>query len=423
MAIQTECFASTTALEHGRSYTSPTLPRPGECQRPAVQFIVAIYTRYSTDEQKEKSITRQIMRCTGYYRANTTAIDHLLFADRGYSGALLEQRPDLMALMELVKYGKVTDIVIEDFDRLSRDIYDAMLIGRLMELNNVRLHIANLGRCVSRAELVEEAKRAEADRHRRTELLSCGIDQLVEEGGVPWGATFGYKDGDRPGFPVVCEIAAAAIRRLFELSIYFSDVATAQVLKAEGFISPNGTTEWTSNTVANLRCRLLFIGVINYRQTDRARRRVKVGCEEAPPGDLTTKTKLVKKAVRRPTSQWIVGYNKAYEIVDEALFLAVQMAKGFRRKSPPQKPRERDMVHLFAHPICDCPKRMPNQKFVSGGPQTGELVCSRDSKLGDCQCRHARRVKTEDVQRVVVDLLRLHIGPLLDDRKYLDTLK
>jgi len=142
------------------------LAKPGE--RTSAGKIVCLYARYSTDEQKARSIERQVERCQHYYRLQLGVQMHTLFQDRGYSGAVLEERPDFMALMALVEEGRVSDIVVENFDRLSRDIGDASNIGELLEVHGVKLHLANLGRCVSRAELVEEATRAEADRHRRT---------------------------------------------------------------------------------------------------------------------------------------------------------------------------------------------------------------------------------------------------------------
>ena len=81
--------------------------------------VICVYARYSTPEQKQRSIDRQTERCVAVIGAHLGGAPYQLFADRGYSATLLKDRPDLMAMLELVKTGTVRCIVIEAMDRLS----------------------------------------------------------------------------------------------------------------------------------------------------------------------------------------------------------------------------------------------------------------------------------------------------------------
>jgi DNA invertase Pin-like site-specific DNA recombinase/transposase len=406
-----------SSATHDRTRTHvPWLRKPGE-RAPAAKLI-CIYARYSTDEQKKRSIERQLEGCSAYYRPKLGADTHVLFQDRGFSGALLAERPGLMELLELVKAGFVSDIIVENFDRLSRDIWDASIIGELLEVYGVKLHLVNLGRAVSRSELMEEAKRAEADRARRTELLSDGINELIRNGGMPWRKNFGYKPGAVRGFPVICEKSSPAVVRLFELAQFGSDREVAEKLEAEKYLSPNGTTRWTNSQVRAIWSNLIYIGVINYRKTNHVRKRVRVDDEPAPVGELRVKARMAKTGAPRSGSEWIVGYNSAYQIVPDELFQAVVMARGFRPSDGKKRRVKADDEDLFEHPICDCPGRDPDQKFVMSWEPPAIYMCSRDLTSADCLCRVGHRILIEDVQRAVLGIVVKHAKPLCEDTAY-----
>jgi DNA invertase Pin-like site-specific DNA recombinase/transposase len=412
LTIVKDRFVSSTILDHKSPTGVPRLHKPGE--RPRAGKLTCVYTRFSTPEQKQRSIDRQLERCAQHHPA-VAENQYLMFQDRGYSGSLLVDRPDLMKMLELVKTGVVGDIVVENFDRLSRSIWDSTIIGEMLEVYGVKLHVANLGRAVTRAELIDEAKRAEADKVRRWEVVSDGIYQLIRDGGVPWKENFGYSKGRRKGFPIKCDIASKAVVRVFELAKFSSDRKTAKQLRMEGYVSPNGTTNWTAGHVCSIRSNLLYIGVINYRKTNRERKRVLVDDEPAPAGDLRVRTKMVMTRKARPGSEWIVGYNGDYQIVSDEDFLAVAMAKSSGRNT---SHKERSSQELFAHPVCDCPGRRPDQKYHISWWQPAKYKCSQDLNSANCLCRVGSRILVEDVQRAVYEIIRKHANPFCKDATY-----
>ena len=83
----------------------------------------AIYARFSSDKQNERSIDDQISFCKGLCeRAGYTIAD--VYTDRAVSGASTIHRPGWQRLMEDAAAGKFNVVVVEDLDRSFRDEAD-----------------------------------------------------------------------------------------------------------------------------------------------------------------------------------------------------------------------------------------------------------------------------------------------------------
>src|SRR6185295_692748 len=79
-----------------------------------------IYARYSSDLQSDKSVDDQVRECKKLAaRDDYTIIE--TFEDRAISGALLNQRPGIQALLDRVRRGDVDAVLAEGLDRISRD--------------------------------------------------------------------------------------------------------------------------------------------------------------------------------------------------------------------------------------------------------------------------------------------------------------
>ena len=90
----------------------------------------AIYARFSTDLQSDRSVEDQVALCRSHAdRLGLTVTD--VFADRAASGASIHGRPDYQRLIGLALAGQFDAILTEDLDRLSRNLAD---IARLAEL-------------------------------------------------------------------------------------------------------------------------------------------------------------------------------------------------------------------------------------------------------------------------------------------------
>ena len=86
---------------------------------------IAIYARFSSDNQKDTSIDDQVRLCSDYVLKNGGAVNHhFVLADHAISGAVRD-RPAFERLRQLVNRGEITVIITESTDRLSRDLGDA----------------------------------------------------------------------------------------------------------------------------------------------------------------------------------------------------------------------------------------------------------------------------------------------------------
>ena len=83
----------------------------------------AVYVRYSSDRQKDRSIDDQIALCRDLCAREGMAVIST-FEDRAISGAGAINRPGFQALMRAAEARLFNVIVAEDMDRLFRDQAD-----------------------------------------------------------------------------------------------------------------------------------------------------------------------------------------------------------------------------------------------------------------------------------------------------------
>lgn len=99
----------------------------------------AVYARFSTERQRESSITDQFRLCQAAAegRGWAVAVRH---ADEGVSGSTpVASRSGGAALLADVLAGRVEVVVLEGLDRLSRDLVEQETIVRRLEHRGVRI--------------------------------------------------------------------------------------------------------------------------------------------------------------------------------------------------------------------------------------------------------------------------------------------
>jgi DNA invertase Pin-like site-specific DNA recombinase len=84
---------------------------------------VAIYARYSSEHQSERSIDDQVRLCREHAERLGWAIAEV-YADYAMSGAHLASRPRAQAMLAAAKEGRIDVVLAEALDRLSRDQED-----------------------------------------------------------------------------------------------------------------------------------------------------------------------------------------------------------------------------------------------------------------------------------------------------------
>ena len=99
---------------------------------------LAIYARVSTEEQRDgQTIDSQITELEGFVHAKGWAIAGV-YKDAGWSGSIMA-RPELDRLRDNARAGRFQAVLINDVDRLARDVTHLGVIKRDLERHNVRV--------------------------------------------------------------------------------------------------------------------------------------------------------------------------------------------------------------------------------------------------------------------------------------------
>lgn len=282
---------------------------------------VALYARYSSDNQRDASIEDQFRICKERAaRENWTIVAS--YKDAGISGASMILRPGIQALLEDAQSRAFDMVLAEALDRISRDQADVATLFKQLRFAGVpivtlaegeitELHVGLKG--TMNALFLKDLA---AKTHR-------GLRGRVEGGKSGGGLCYGYRvikkldeRGDRiRGDREIDPAQADVIRRIFrDFASGISPRAIAMRLNAEGVAGPE-TKLWNDTTIRGHLKR--GTGIIN---------------NELYLGRLVwnrlhyVKDPSTGKRISRlnPESEWIVTEVPALRIVDDELWQAVK---------------------------------------------------------------------------------------------------
>jgi site-specific DNA recombinase len=214
---------------------------------------VAIYARYSSDNQRDASIADQFRVCREFAQRQQWHVANE-YSDHAISGATL-LRPGFQAMMQSAFRKDVDVVLAESLDRFSRDQEDTaglfkrltfagVSIVTLAEGDITFLHIGLKG--TMNAMFLKEL----ADKTRR------GLRGRIENGRSGGGLCYGYKIVRRfengavtTGEREITEKEAAVIRRIFrDYGAGMSPKAIAKALNIESVPGPRGAL-WSPSTI------------------------------------------------------------------------------------------------------------------------------------------------------------------------------
>jgi len=364
---------------------------------------VALYARYSSDNQRDASIEDQLRLCRQQAeRQGWTVVDS--YADRALSGASL-LRPGIQDLMADAQRGRFAVILTEALDRLSRDQEDIAGLFKRMAFGGVRivtlsegeigqLHVGLKG--TMNALFLQDL----ADKTRR------GLRGRVEAGKAGGGLCYGYRvvrAFDAGGAPLrgereIVPEEAATIRRIFAAYAAGQSSRTiAHALNAEAVPGPFGRA-WGPSTIHGS-----------------AKRRNGILNNELYVGRLVwNRQRFLKdpdsgKRVSRPNpeAEWITQDVPALRIVDDALWETVKARQGTLtlktacRADAPLLERRRPK-HLFAGLVkcgcCDGGYAMISATLLG-------CATARDKNT----CANRLNIRRDVLEASVLDGLRAHL--------------
>ncbi|GCE84503.1 recombinase family protein [Komagataeibacter diospyri] len=364
---------------------------------------VALYARYSSDNQRDASIEDQLRLCRLHAeKQGWTIVDS--YTDRAISGASL-LRPGIQELIQDATRGRFTIIVAEAMDRLSRDQEDIAGLFKRMTFAGVRiitlsegdvthLHIGLKGtmNALFLKDLAEKVRR--------------GLRGRVEDGKSGGGNSYSYDvvrqfdaKGERiRGDRTINEEEARTVRRIFtDYTRGKSSRTIAMELNRDGVPGPQGR-EWGPSTIHGNRER--GTGILN---------------NEMYVGRLVwNRLRYLKdpdtgKRVSRlnPESEWVIQEVPELRIVEQDLWDAVKARQAETTFSQPERGNEalndrRRPRHLFAGLIrCGC---------CGGGYSMISkdlLGCSTARNKGTCDNR--LNIRRDALEASVLSGLRTHL--------------
>lgn len=206
----------------------------------------ALYARFSSDLQKDRSLDDQLAACKGVAaREGYRVSAKLTFSDRAKSGASMFERDGLLAMMKEAKAKGFDAVIVESLDRLSRDQADlAGIFKRLKffdikiitvqegETTDIHVGIRGIVGSMFLADLGHKVKR--------------GHNGRVREGKIPGSVTYGYrrvpgKPGEREADP---EQTKVLLRIFTEYSHGVSPMKIAADLTRDKIPTPSGGANW-----------------------------------------------------------------------------------------------------------------------------------------------------------------------------------
>jgi site-specific DNA recombinase len=173
----------------------------------------AIYARFSSDLQRDRSIDDQIALCQDYAARQGYKIV-ATFSDRAITGASLLMRPGIQAMLQAARAGDFDFVIAESLSRLARDQEDAPAIRKRLEFAGVKIVTTADGvvsplmhglRTIIDAQYLDDLKSA----------VRRGMAGVIRDGRHAGGSIYGYRSV--PGKPGELEIVpheAAIVRDL-----------------------------------------------------------------------------------------------------------------------------------------------------------------------------------------------------------------
>ena len=208
----------------------------------------AIYARYSSDLQSDRSIEDQIALCRTYAARQGYAVGEI-YTDYARSGASIMGRDGLLSMMDAARAGEFGVLIIEALDRVSRDQEDLAGVYKRLTHFGVEIRAVHDGR----ADIVQIGIRGLVGAIYLQDLANKvrrGLAGVVREGRHAGGRAYGYRPiAGRPGELEICEPEAEIVQRIFRDYVAgFTPRDLAATLNREGVPPPRGT-HWNASTI------------------------------------------------------------------------------------------------------------------------------------------------------------------------------
>ena len=358
---------------------------------------VAIYARFSSDQQNPRSIADQVALARSYADAKGMTIIEV-YEDAGISGRSMFNRPGLLRLIRDAEAGCFDVVLTESLDRLSRSQADTPALYEKLAFHGVHIETLADGGVVSEMHVGLKGTMSALFLKDLAQKTRRGQIGRVKAGRIPGGRCFGYdvvKQGDDRGLRTINQEQAAIVRRIFTEYVQGrSPIKIVQALNAEGIPAPRGA-HWNASTLLGSAKRRngilnnsLYRGQITY---DRQR-----FVKDPATGRRQSRS--------NPQNQWHIKDVPELAIVSTQLFEAAQTRRSAHARKPLHYHRRPKQL-LSGLLVCGvCGSNMIVKNSVRGIVYFG---CSaRTNRAG---CDNARSVSNRELEARVLAALKKHL--------------
>jgi site-specific DNA recombinase len=312
----------------GRYRLTNLLPYFADIEGPILR--VALYTRVSTEEQREgQTIDSQVSELERFARQKYWRIVGT-YKDEAWSGALLA-RPQLDRLRDDASKGLFDAVLINDVDRLARDVSHLGIVKRALERSGVQVIFKKLPTEQGPTSnlmvnilgsFAEFERELIADRTRRGRRHKIEVRQQYLGGNTSFGYCYTPRDKteDREGRLEITPQEAIIVKQMFDW-VGREGLSARRVAErlSERKVTPRKHgPRWGKSSVLRILRNEMYAGVWHYNKYE--------SCEPAGPvnaGDY--KHSLRSSLRRRDKSEWLpVRLPKALQIVKRELWERVQ---------------------------------------------------------------------------------------------------
>ena len=352
---------------------------------------VAIYARFSSDLQNEKSCRDQIDLCSTYAEAHGFAIVGT-FQDDAVSGASTINRPAMINLLRSAQDRKFDTVLCETLDRLSRDQADLLQIRKELAFHDITIHSVQDG-LADTLHIGIKGLMGELYLVDLAQKTKRGLRAVIKDGRQAGGRSYGYSLViGKAGEQTINEREAKVVLRIFtEYAAHRTPRQIAAGLNQDAIPGPRGG-KWNASTINGSRSRQsgilqnrLYAGQIVWNR------------------QRFVKNPATGKRISRinPESEWLISDVPELRIVNDVLFQKVSTLKA--KKGTQHAVKSRKPRYLLSGLIkCGC----------CGASYTviahGRIGCAGHRERGDCD--NNRTITRQHVEQRVLIALQSQLG-------------
>jgi|HubBroStandDraft_6_1064221.scaffolds.fasta_scaffold15045_11 site-specific DNA recombinase len=355
----------------------------------------AIYARFSSDLQRDRSIEDQVALCREYAVRNGYNVV-AVFSDRAITGSSFLLRRGIQDVLKAARAGEFDFVIAESLSRIARDQEDAPAIRKRLDFAGVKIVTTADGvvsplmhglRTIIDSQYLDDLKAA----------VRRGMAGVVRDGRHAGGSIYGYRSvPGKPGELVIVPEQAEIIRRIFREYIAGDVPRTiAARLNSEAIPAPR-KSYWRASTINGHTKRRtgilqneLYCGRLIWNRAYRVR--------DPDNGQRVWRYKA--------DTDWQRAEVPHLRIIDDEIFAEVQRLRAVRAR-PHLRPHTRPKRILSGLLRCGCCGAGMSKKDIDHGRP--RIVCTRMQEANTCSNR--RRYYLDDIERIVVGGLREHLG-------------